>query len=124
MSVIKSKRNKSTIQFLDTAFDLQVLIIKTCINFPKKYTFYLTQEIVKLAISCHKNAKYAHCISAKNKHEEQRKKDYFQNAIGDLYNLATQLDIAFNLFEIQENKIINIMEIIDREINLLKSEIK
>ncbi len=121
MSVIKSKRGKSNVQFLDTAFDLQVLVIKTCVNFPKKYTFHLTQKIAKLAISCHVNVKNANNIFPKNEHEAQRRKDYLDNALGNLYNLSTQLDIAFNLFEIEEKKIVAIIELVYKEINLLKS---
>ena len=49
MSVIKSKREESTVLFLDNAIDLHVYTLKQCMKFPKRYTFFITKGIVDLS---------------------------------------------------------------------------
>ena len=41
ISVIKSKRSISNIEFLYNARNLEIYSIKKCTNFPKRYTFYI-----------------------------------------------------------------------------------
>lgn len=49
MSVLKSKRGESAVQFLDTARELEIYTIKQCARFPKRFMFLITKEIVDLA---------------------------------------------------------------------------
>lgn len=39
MSVYKSKRSTSAIQYVENARQLQVFTIKNCVKFPKRYTY-------------------------------------------------------------------------------------
>lgn len=86
-------------QFLETAYNLQVHIIKMCVKFPKRYTFFVTNNIVDLATKCHMNVKSANTIYPQNEHELQLRKDYINAAICDLQNLISQLDIAKGLLK-------------------------
>lgn len=45
MSVLKSQRGESAVQFLDTARELEIYTIKTCAKFPKRYMFLITKDI-------------------------------------------------------------------------------
>ena len=62
MSVLKSQRGESTVQFLDTARELEIYTIKTCAKFPKRYMFLITKDIVALASAVYNNAKAANSI--------------------------------------------------------------
>ena len=59
MSVIKSKRNESNMQYLKTAMDLQEYLLRQAKNWPKRYTFTLTKTIIDLATEAHVNVKMA-----------------------------------------------------------------
>lgn len=48
MSVLKSQRGESTVQFLDTARELEIYTIKTCAKFPKRYMFLITKTLSRL----------------------------------------------------------------------------
>lgn len=49
MSVVKSERTESAMEFLDNAHKLYIYTIQQCVNFPKRYTFYVSTEIAKTA---------------------------------------------------------------------------
>lgn len=48
MSVYKSKRSTSAIQYVENARQLQVFTIKNCVKFPKRYTYIVVQKIANL----------------------------------------------------------------------------
>mgnify|MGYP001146655223 CR=1 FL=1 len=118
--VPKNKRNESRLEFLDNAYNLQLEMIRTCSKFPKRYMFFFTQNLVKLATSCHENVKSANTIFPTNKEELQIRTNYLNNSLCDLYNLLSQLSIANKLTEISEHKLKTILEMIDKEIPLIK----
>ena len=62
MAVLKSNRNESQLQFLDTARDLEIFTLRNCVKFPKRYTFFITTEIVRLSQSVFNNVKAANSI--------------------------------------------------------------
>lgn len=45
MSVIKSQRSNSAVEFLHTARELELFTIRKVVNFPKRYTFYVSQPL-------------------------------------------------------------------------------
>lgn len=49
MSVYKSKRSESSMQFVDTAKKLEAFTLSCCMKAPKRYTFFLTSRIMQLA---------------------------------------------------------------------------
>lgn len=105
MSVIKSKRTESNVLFLENAYNLEVFTIKQAVKFPKRYTFFIGTEIVRLASSCHNNVKAANSIYPSNAHEVQMRRDYFTLANNDVQNLLSKLDIAKGLFPIESSVI-------------------
>lgn len=62
MSVIKSKRNESGMEFIHNARTLQIYTIKKCVAFPKRYSFYMGQPIVQMATEIHNDVKRANSI--------------------------------------------------------------
>ena len=57
MSVIKSKRSVSQMEFLHKARELEIYTIKKCINFPKRYTFHFTQFLTESSVRIYENVK-------------------------------------------------------------------
>ena len=108
-------------QFLATARELQITVIKTAVKWPTRYTFFITNNIVQLATQVHIEAKFANSIYAQVDEEWQIRRNHINNAIGALENLASQIDIAKEMFPIETKKEEAIMALIDKELKLLKA---
>jgi hypothetical protein len=104
LSVIKSKRGQSGVQFLDTALDLETFTIKACTNFAKRYTFVLTNEISDLSKAIFNNVKMANSIYPLCKSEAQLRRNYFLSAYGTCQCIITQIQVAYDLKVINSTK--------------------
>lgn len=124
MSVIKSQRATSEMQFLKTARDLQLFTIRKVVGFPKRYTFYVSQPIAAIATRIYEDVKRANSIYPLNKHEAQIRRDYLLNANAELQNLVSQLEVAFELFQFDYKIMQEWMAMVDEEIRLVKALIK
>lgn len=76
MAVLKSKRGQSSMEFVETARKLEAKILSLCIRSPKRMTFFLTSEIMRLACQVHNEARSANNIYPRNKHEAQLRRDH------------------------------------------------
>ena len=124
MSVKKNLRGLSGVQFLDTALELQTYTIRTCVKFPKRYTFYISNNIVQSATNIHAFVKRGNSIFPTNADDARLRHEQFVFAVAELQNLISQINIAYDTFPIKENKIVKWMELIKTEITLVKSVIK
>ena len=124
MSVIKSKRAESEMEFIHTARQLQIHSIKKCTGFPKRYTFYVSQPIANSATRIHQYVKMANSIYPLNKHEVQIRRDYLLRANAELQSLISQLEVAHELFGIDVDALKYWMELVEREIRLVKAVLK
>lgn len=84
MSVVKSKRGESDMEFVHTARELQIYTIKKCVGFPKRYTFYVSQPIANSATRIHQYTKMANSIYPTNPHEVQMRRDYLLKTNAEL----------------------------------------
>ena len=97
MSVYKSKRGKSSVQFVESARKLEEHTLEQCLKVPKRYTFYLTQRIMGLASTVYEEVVAANSIYPTNQHEAQLRRDHltgFDHAFtvgGDLINEEAKL---------------------------------
>ena len=124
MSVIKSKRNLSGVQFIDTARELHVFTLRTTKKFPKSYYFsvtqYINQSVNLIRASVERGNKiYPSCAENKRLRYEQMMMGY-----AELSNLIAQIDTAYLMFPIADKTMIKWMELIDTENKLLKSLLK
>lgn len=124
MSVIKSNRAESEMEFIHTARQLQIHTIQKCVNFPKRYTFYVSQPIAECATRIHEYVKCANSIYPLNQHEVQMRRDYLLRANAELNSLVSQLEVANELFGIEGDKMKYWMEIVEKEIRLVKAVMK
>ncbi len=93
MSVYKSKRGESSIQFIETARKLEVHTLEQCLKVPKRYSFLLTQEIMRLATTVYGEVTAANSVFPLNQHEVQIRRDHLIAANAALQQLDRQLGI-------------------------------
>lgn len=124
ISVIKSKRTSSSVQFVDTAIKLQIHTIKQCVKFPKKYTFYISQDIANIANSICDHAKEANSINPTNLHEVQMRRDHLLNAYSKTQALISKINNAQEFFPISGGVMTEWMELIETELKTLRGIMK
>ena len=124
MSVIKSQRSTSEMEFIANARKLQIYTVKKCISFPKRYTFYISQPIANAATRIYEDVRRANSIYPLNQHEAQMRRDCFLRANAELYNLISQIEVAQELFGIDIASMEYWLDIIDFEIRLVKAVMK
>ena len=90
MSVYKSKRGKSSVQFVETARKLEEHTLEQCLKVPKRYTFLLTQRIMGLASEVYEDVVSANSIFPVNQHEAQLRRDHLTAANAALQALDRQ----------------------------------
>lgn len=124
MSVVRSKRGESEVEFLHTARELEMYSIRKCVNFPKRFTFYLSQPIASIATRIYENVKKANSIYPTNQHEAQMRRDYLLTANAELFNLVSQVEVAHEMFGLEPNVMAYWSEIIEKEVRLVKALMK
>lgn len=124
MSVLKSNRKESEVEFLYVARQLQIHSIKKCVAFPKRYTFYIAQPIANSATNIHKYVKCANSTYPTNQHEAQMRRDYFLRANAELNSLVSQIEVAAEMFGIEEKAMMYWTEMVSKEIRLVKGAMK
>lgn len=80
MAVFKKNRKESYMQFIETALQLEIFTLRNCVKFPKRYTFLITTEIVRLSQSVYNNVKAANSIYPAGEWEIQLRKEYLTKA--------------------------------------------
>ena len=93
-------------------------------SLPKRYTFYISEDLVKLTKIAYQKIRCADRIHPRNKHESQIRRDYLQYAIGIYDTFVGLVEIAEDMSEIDRNKICKAMELVDEELNLLDKLMK
>lgn len=124
MSVPRSKRATSEMEFVHTARELQIYTIKKCVNFPKRYTFYINQPISNASTRIHEYVKMANSIYPTNQHEAQIRRDYLLRANAELQSMVSQIEVAAEIFGIDGDSMKYWMNLIEQEIKLVHGTIK
>ena len=125
MSVIKSKRGESEAEFLANARALQAYTIRKCVNaIPKRYTFYIGQNIAAIATRVYELVKCGNSIYPLNQHEAQIRRDYFLSAHAELQNLISQIELANEIIQFEDQVLPEWSRLIGNEIRLVKGILK
>lgn len=96
MSVYKSKRGESAMQFVETARQLEAHTFSCCMKAPKRYSFLLTTRIMELASEVHERVRAANNIWPTNQHEAQLRRDELLRANIALQNLNPKLQLLYD----------------------------
>jgi len=125
MSVIKSKRSESQMEFLATARKLQAFTIHKCVNaVPKRYTFYIGTHLADSAIAIYEWLKRGNSIYPLNPHEVQMRRDCFLRAYAELQSLVSQIELANEILQFDPNILAEWSRLISTEIKLVKAVLK
>lgn len=98
MSVKVCDRKESTVQFIETARLLYNHTVRTCIKFPKRLMFFISWPLVKTATNFYTAVIKGNEINVKTKEDFLQRRQYFQEALGDLAVLEGQVNLAYNYF--------------------------
>ena len=120
MSVLKRNRKESTLEFINTAIELEVFILKECSKFPKRYFYIITKDIIALSKEMLINLRLANDIFPNNKENIDLRKQYFTKALYSIDILYIQIDVINRLFTVKETFMKELMELLVKEENLIK----
>lgn len=122
MSVIKSKRGESSVQFLETAQEIQKHSLRQVVKYiPKRYTFYVSQKITDSATDAHSYVKKANSIFPTNKRDAELRREFFMRAYAEYQSLISQINIAYDMFHIPDDAMVAWMQMINSELALIKA---
>lgn len=124
MSVIKSKRNESKVQFLETAQEIHKHTLRQVVKFPKRYTFYVSQKIADSAADAHGYVKKANSVFPAIKRDVELRREFFMRAYAEYQNLISQINIAYEIFPVTDTAMTTWMSLINQELSLIKSVMK
>ena len=124
MSVIKSKRGVADAEFIHTARELQIFSIRKCVDFPKRYTFYVGQYIARMSCEIYDNVVRANHVFPEKQKDAQKRREYFHNALYACYSMVSQIELADELFGIEENDLNKWSALLDREIRLIEGVVQ
>lgn len=111
-------------EFLANARKLQIYSIQKCVNFPKRYTFYVSQPIANSATKVYEYVKKANSVYPLNQHEAQLRRDYLLKAYAELQHLTSQLEVAQEMFGIDMKVLHHWADMVNTEIRLIKAVMK
>lgn len=120
MSVPKPQRSVSDMEFLRTARELQIFTLRKCKKFPKRYSFYVSIPLANASTRVYENVKRGNSIYPTNQHEVQMRRDCFLQANAELYSIVSQIEIAEEMFGLDREIIHQWIQLVDREITLVK----
>ena len=108
MSVVKSKRGKPKLDVLTKAAELRVYTIRICSNeknFPKRLRWCMTNDLVKEAGNVHRYIRKANSIYVAFRSDFDTRRQFQNQAIASIDAMLGDMDIAYALFNIDDNRI-------------------
>lgn len=111
-------------EFIDTARRLEIETIRFVVTFPKRYTFYISQQTANLTTDIYNLVKKGNSIYPTNAHESQMRLDCFIEARALIQCLNSQLEVIRYLFPVNLTTFKTIITLMDQEDRLLKGVIQ
>lgn len=126
MSVIKSKRKDSKVQFMQTTLELAAYTVELCRKFPKSLTFYVSQPAAQAAKGAYANVKRANSVFPKTQKDLEKRIELFQAARRELMVLSSEMDLAYELQKdnIKESAITKWHDLLADSYKLITAQIK
>lgn len=107
MSVVKSKRGQSELEIITKSRELASYTIKICSNeknFPKRYRWCITSNIVNDALNIYSYIRKSNAIFVKIKVDYEERRRYQNDALGTIDALLGNMDIAYATFCIDSKR--------------------
>lgn len=93
MSVYKTQRSESSIEYLDNARKLATFTRKCCLKIPKRYTFFGATGLANLADEVYNKSRMANSVYPTTKAEAELRRSFLIQANASLQALIGQLAI-------------------------------
>lgn len=93
MSVYKTQRSESSIEYLDNARKLAQFTRQCCLKIPKRYTFFGGIGLANLADEVYNKSRMANSVYPTTKSEAELRRSYIIQANASLQALIGQIDI-------------------------------
>ena len=101
MAVAPGDRNKSGVQFVDTAEDIEKRAMEVCKKWPKAWMFIITQRTIQLASMVYEQAQAANAIfPVTTQKEKEDRLSALHKALGANRSFAKKIERAFDMFPI------------------------
>lgn len=95
MSVVKSKRSESNIEFLNTAREVEIFYLKILAQKPKKYKAFLSDELIRLSADTYNNAKAANSIYPASADDAKLRRQYMLKAYCSNQMVISQTEVLY-----------------------------
>ncbi len=82
-------------EYVDIARKFEARMLKVCIKAPKRLTFLLCQELMRLSSQLHNEVRSANNIQPTNAHEAQMRRDHLIEANNALHNIVPKLGLLY-----------------------------
>lgn len=108
MTVPKYKRTKPKLEVVTKAIALASYTIQICSNeknFPKRYRWCLTGKIVEHTVDICNYTNKANSVYVTSERDFQTRRQFQNMALAASYALLTMMDIAYNTFNIDDDRI-------------------
>lgn len=120
MSVVASKRQESSMEFINNARKLETFTIRKVAHFPKRYMFLMSTNIAQIAQDIYDSVIMANNFRNIYDHGDfSLRLHYFKEASSKCHDLAAQIELANDVFPIQMETMEEWMGYIDLEIRLI-----
>lgn len=124
MSVPLSKRGESHLEVITAAYNLAAHTIKICSNekyFPKRYRWCITSKIVDTAVEIVKLLNIANSVFVSDKSTFETRRSLQVKALAETYALTTLMQIGYEIFGTDPQKIDYWAGLVLKERNLIRS---
>ncbi|MBQ8404480.1 MAG: four helix bundle protein [Clostridia bacterium] len=124
MSVVKSQREETKLTVITKANELTAYTIKICSNeknFPKRYRWCITSKIVESAISISNDLIRANSIYIQSVDDRTLRSKYQKEALTETYALLNMINIAYQTFGIDANRIKHWTQLVNEVQSLIRS---
>lgn len=124
MSVVKSQREETELTVITKANELTAYTIKICSNeknFPKRYRWCITSKIVESAISISNDLIRANSIYIQSVDDRTLRSKYQKEALTETYALLNMINIAYQTFGIDANRIKHWTQLVNEVQSLIRS---
>jgi hypothetical protein len=96
IAVVKSKRGESNVEFIDTARKLEEHTLSCCMKAPKRYSAFLTSDLMQLAGRVHSYVIMANSVYVTNQDEAKLRRSYFTKANACLQAMNPKLSLLYS----------------------------
>ena len=96
MSVVKSKRGVSSMQYVETARKLKLHAFEVCTKAPKRYGPYLLYRLFDKCAGVFDEVNAANNIIPKTQHEAQMRREHLIRANGFLQNIPDDVSLLYD----------------------------